>query len=42
MSGSAVIEADPDTGLPRIVPAVQAKADQIAAAQLARNAEAGK
>ena len=41
-SGSSVIEADPDTGLPRIKPEVAAKADAIAAAQLARNAEAGK
>ena len=41
-SGSAVIETDPDTGLPRIRPEVQTKADAIVAAQLARNAEAGK
>ena len=37
-SGSSVIEADPDTGLPRIKPEVAAKADAIAAAQKARNA----
>ncbi len=42
VSGSSVIEADPDTGLPRIKRNVQAKADAIVAAQLARNAEAGK
>jgi hypothetical protein len=42
VSGGSVIEADPDTGLPRIKPGVQAKADEIVAAQLARNAEAGK
>lgn len=42
VSGESVIEADPDTGLPRIKPDVQAKADEIVAAQLARNAEAGK
>ena len=42
VSGSSVIEADPDTGLPRIKPGVQDKADAIVAAQLARNAEAGK
>ena len=41
-SGSAVIDKDPDTGLPRIKPEVAAKADAIVAAQLARNAEAGK
>jgi hypothetical protein len=41
-SGSSVIEADPETGLPRIKPGVQDKADAIVAAQLARNAEAGK
>jgi hypothetical protein len=39
-SGSSVIEADPDTGLPRIKPEVAAKADAIAAAQVAKNAEA--
>ena len=39
VSGSSVIEADPDTGLPRIKPEVQAKADAIVADQLARNAE---
>ena len=38
-SGSSVIEADPDTGLPRIKPNVQAKADAVVADQLARNAE---
>ena len=38
-SGSSVIETDPDTGLPRIKPEVQAKADAVVAAQLARNAE---
>jgi hypothetical protein len=37
-SGSSVIEADPETGLPRIKPEVQAKADAIVAAQLAKNA----
>ena len=42
VSGGTVIEADPETGLPRIKPEVQAKADAIAAAQKARNAEAGK
>ncbi len=42
VSGGTVIEADPETGLPRIKPGVQAKADAIAAAQKARNAEAGK
>ena len=36
-SGSSVIETDPDTGLPRIKPEVQAKADQIVADQLAKN-----
>ena len=41
-TGSSVIEADPDTGLPRIKPEVQAKADAIVATQVARNAEAGK
>ena len=35
---SALIEPDPATGLPRIKPEVQAKADEIAAAQKARNA----
>ncbi len=38
VSGSTVIEADPETGLPRIKPGVQAKADQAVAAQKARNA----
>ncbi len=38
VSGSSVIEADPETGLPRIKPEVQAKADQAVAAQKARNA----
>ena len=42
VSGGSVIEADPDTGLPRIKPDVAAKADAVVAAQLARNAEAGK
>jgi hypothetical protein len=42
VSGSSVIEADPETNLPRIKPGVQDKADAIVAAQLARNAEAGK
>jgi hypothetical protein len=37
-----VIEADPETGLPRIKPDVKAKADAIVAAQLARNAEASR
>ena len=41
-SGESVIEADPETGLPRIRPEVAAKADAIVAAQLARTAEAGK
>ena len=41
-SGSSVIEADPDTGLPRIKPEVQAKADAIVATQVVKNAEAGK
>lgn len=41
VSGSSVVEADPETGLPRIKPEVQAKADKITADQLARNAEAG-
>ena len=40
--GESVIEADPETGLPRIKPEIQAKADAIAAEQKARNAEAGK
>ena len=35
---SALIEADPETGLPRIRPDVKAKADEIVAAQKARNA----
>ena len=38
VSGSSVIEPDPETGLPRIKPEVQAKADKIAAGQRARNA----
>ncbi len=42
VSGSSVIEADPDTGLPRIKPEVAAKADEIAAAQKARNAQASR
>ena len=42
VDGSAVIETDPETGLPRIKPEVAAKADAIVAAQLARNAEANK
>jgi len=41
-SGSSVVETDPGTGLPRIKPEVQDKADAIVAAQLARNEEAGK
>ena len=41
-SGESVIEADPETGLPRIRPEVAAKADAIVAAQAARNAEAGQ
>ena len=41
-SGSSVIEADPDTGLPRIRPEVQAKADAIVAAQVAKNAGGGQ
>ena len=35
---SALIEPDPQTGLPRIKPEVQARADQVVAAQKARNA----
>ena len=35
VSGSSVIETDPGTGLPRIKPDVQAKADAIVADQLA-------
>ncbi len=35
VSGGSVIEKDPGTGLPRIRPEVQAKADAIAADQLA-------
>ena len=42
VSGSWVIEADPETGLPRIRPEVQAKADEIVAAQKARNAQASR
>ena len=42
VSGSGVIEADPDTGLPRIKPEYAAKAEQVAADQRARNAEAGR
>ena len=38
-SRSSVIDKDPETGLPRIKPGVQDKADAIVAAQLARNAE---
>jgi len=38
VSGSGVIEADPDTGLPRIKPEYAAKAERIAADQKARNA----
>ena len=34
-AGGSVIEADPDTGLPRIKPNVQAKADAVVADQLA-------
>jgi hypothetical protein len=41
-SGESVIEADPDTGLPRIKPEVQAKADEIVAAQLAKNEQAAR
>ena len=41
-TGGGIIDKDPDTGLPRIRPEVQAKADAIVAGQLARNAEAGK
>ena len=37
-TASALIEADPETGLPRIKPEVQARADQVVAAQKARNA----
>ena len=42
VSGSSVIEPDPETGLPRIKPEVQAKADKAAAAQKARNAVEGE
>ena len=35
LTGGTVIEADPETGLPRIKPEIQAKADQIVADQLA-------
>jgi hypothetical protein len=38
VSGGTVIEADPETGLPRIKPEYAAKADAIAAAQKARSA----
>jgi len=38
VSGGSVIEKDPGTGLPRIRPEVQAKADAIVADQAARNA----
>ncbi len=42
VSGSGVIDKDPDTGLPRIKPEYAAKAERIAAAQKARNAGTGK
>ena len=44
VSGSSVIEADPETGLPRIRPEIQAKADKIVTDQLAakRAAEASE
>jgi hypothetical protein len=35
VSGSGVIEADPETGLPRIKPEYAAKAERVAAAQIA-------
>ena len=35
VSGESVIEADPETGLPRVKPDVQARADRIVADQLA-------
>ena len=35
VSGSTVIEADPETGLPRIKPEYAAKAERVAAAQIA-------
>jgi hypothetical protein len=35
LSGSSVIEADPETGLPRIRPEYAAKAERVAAAQVA-------
>jgi hypothetical protein len=38
VSGGTVIEADPETGLPRIKPEYTAKAERIAADQKARNA----
>jgi hypothetical protein len=38
VSGSGVIDKDPDTGLPRIRPEYAAKAERIAADQKARNA----
>ena len=42
VTGGSVIVKDPETGLPMIDPATKAKADAIVAAQVARNAEAGK
>ena len=39
VSGGSVIEADPETGLPRIKPEYAAKAEQVAADQAAKNAE---
>lgn len=39
-SGSSIIVKDPETGLPAIDPAVQAKADAIAAEQVAKNEQA--
>lgn len=38
--GSSLIEKDPETGLPRVKPEYQAKADAIVASQLARNVKA--
>ena len=35
VSGSSVIEADPETGLPRIKPEYAAKSERVAAAQIA-------
>jgi hypothetical protein len=42
VSGSSVIEPDPETGLPRIKPEIEAKAALIAAGQVAANEEAAE